>query len=218
MTNGEGKCYRTPFEWLASYDPGSLANRWRKSLGGNFYCAFCNGKEKHHPTKCPLLGELGLKLIDASGGTCGSSLGSTPSAGARGGASPATPPTAAPAAVVPPPASASGSPSAPAGLTATVEAGDESSTDSFAGMGMTRGLTLNLTGLFLCTHRLPSVPLSYLPFHLRRPVLGCPWSWTPCPCWMWTIHRMILFSLRDLCRRCSGPSPLRRLWRDFDWS
>ncbi len=146
MTNGEGKCYRTPFEWLASYDPGSLANRWRKSLGGNFYCAFCNGKEKHHPTKCPLLGELGLKLIDVSGGTCGSSLGSTPSAGARGGAPPATPPTAAPAAVVPPPASASGSPSAPAGLTATVEAGDESSTDSFCWDGDDEGADFKPNG------------------------------------------------------------------------
>ncbi len=131
VTNGDGKRYHTPFEWLASYNPGALTNRWQKSLGGNFYCAFCNGKEKHHPTKCPLLGELGLKLIDVSGGTRGSSSGSTSSAGARGGVPPATPPAAAPAAVVPPPASALGSPSAPAGLTATVEAGDESSTDSF---------------------------------------------------------------------------------------
>ena len=60
VTDGDGKRYRTPFEWLAAYHPGALTNRWRKSLGGNFYCAFCNGKEKHHPTKCPLLGELGL--------------------------------------------------------------------------------------------------------------------------------------------------------------
>ena len=28
VTNGNGKRYRTPFVWLASYDPGSLANRW----------------------------------------------------------------------------------------------------------------------------------------------------------------------------------------------
>ena len=131
VTDGDGKRYRTPFEWLAAYNPGALTNRWRKSLGGNFYCAFCNGKEKHHPTKCPLLGELGLKLIDVSGGTRGSSLGSTPLASARGGVPPAMPPTAAPAAVVPPPASALGSQSAPAGLRATVEAGDESSMDSF---------------------------------------------------------------------------------------
>ena len=107
VTDGDGKRYRTPFEWLASYDPGSLANRWRRSLGGNFYCAFCNGKEKHHPTKCPLLGELGLKLIDVSGGNRGSSSGSTPLAGAQGGTPPAMPPATAPAAVGPPPAPAS---------------------------------------------------------------------------------------------------------------
>ena len=96
VTNGEGKRYPTPFEWLALYNQGSLSTRWHKSLGGNFYCAFCNRKEKHHPVKCLLLGELGLKLIDISGGNCGSSLGSTPSAGAKGGAPPATPPAAAP--------------------------------------------------------------------------------------------------------------------------
>jgi hypothetical protein len=146
VTDGEGKRYRTPFEWLASYDPGSLANRWRRSLGGNFYCAFCNGKEKHHPTKYPLLGELGLKLIDVSGGNRGSSLGSTPSAGAQGGPPPATPLAAAPAAVVPPPAPASGSPSAPAGLTAMVEAGDESSTDSFRWDGDDEGADFKPNG------------------------------------------------------------------------
>ena len=83
---------------------------------------------------------------------------------------------------------------------------------AFTGMGMTRGRILNLMGLFLCTHRLlsiRSVPFFHLPFHLRRPVLGCPWSWTHRPCWMWTIHRMISFSLRDLCLRCTGLSPLR---------
>ena len=36
VTDGEGKGYRTPFEWLTLYDPGSLATCWRKSLGGNF--------------------------------------------------------------------------------------------------------------------------------------------------------------------------------------
>jgi hypothetical protein len=131
MTDGEGKRYRTPFEWLGTYNPGSITTRWRKSLGGNFHCAFCNGKEKHHPLKCPLLGELGLKLIiDISGGNQGSSLGSTPLAGAQGGALPATSQVAAQAAVVPPLALASGSPSALAGLTATMEEGDESSMDS----------------------------------------------------------------------------------------
>ena len=32
VTAGEGKCYRIPFEWLAWYDPVSLATHWR-SLG-----------------------------------------------------------------------------------------------------------------------------------------------------------------------------------------
>ncbi len=146
VTDWASKRYRNPFEWLASYDPGSLANRWQKSLGGNFYCAFCNGKEKHHPTKCPLLGELGLKLIDVSGGNPGFSLGSTPSGGAQGGALPIPPPAAAPAAVVLPPALASGSPSAPAELTATEEAGDESSTDSFCWDGDDDGMDFKPNG------------------------------------------------------------------------
>ncbi len=96
--------------------------------------------------KFPLLGELGLKLIDVSGGTCGFSSGSTSLAGAQGGVPPATPPAAAPAAVVPPPALASGSPSAPAGLTATVEAGDESSTDSFCRDGDDKGADFKPNG------------------------------------------------------------------------
>ncbi len=146
VIDGEGKCYRTPFEWLASYDPGSLANCWRKSLGGNFYCAFCNGKEKHHPIKFPLLGELGLKLIDISGDNRGSSLGSTPSTGVQGGALPATPLVAAPTAVIPPPAPALGSPSAPAGLTAKVKEGDESSTDSFCWDGDDDGVDFKPNG------------------------------------------------------------------------
>ena len=81
VTDREDKRYRTPLEWLATYDPGSITTRWRKSLGENFCCAFCNGKEKHHPLKCLLLGELDLKLIDISGGNHGSSSGSTPLAG-----------------------------------------------------------------------------------------------------------------------------------------
>jgi hypothetical protein len=146
VTNAEGKCYRTPFEWLTAYDPSSLALRWRKSLGGNFYCAFCNGKEKHHPIKRPLLGELGLKLIDVSDNNHGSSLGSTPLASAQGGLPPVTPPAAAPVAVISPPALASGSPSAPAGLTAMVEAGDESSMDSFCWDGDDGGVDFKPNG------------------------------------------------------------------------
>ncbi len=46
----------------------------------------------------------------------------------------------------PPPASALGSPSAPAGLTATVEAGDESSTDSFRWDGDDEGADFKPNG------------------------------------------------------------------------
>ncbi len=107
-----------------------MATRWHCSLKGDFYCTICNGKEKHHPTKCPLLGKLGLKLIEMGGGghggKPGASSGSPPLAGVSTGAKPgaSVPPAAAQAAVVSPPAPASGSPSAPAGLTATVEEGD----------------------------------------------------------------------------------------------
>jgi hypothetical protein len=136
----EGKQFCNPFEWLATYKPTYVATRWHRSLRGDFYCKICNGKEKHHPTKCPLLGELGLKLIEMGGGgrggKRGASPGSLPSAGVSTGAKPGAlvPPASAQAAVVSPPAPALGSPSAPAGLTATVEegnAGDESLTESF---------------------------------------------------------------------------------------
>jgi hypothetical protein len=139
-TDKEGKQFCNLFEWLATYEPTYVATHWRCSLRGDFYCAICNGKEKHHPTKCPLLGELGLKLIAVGGGgrggKPGASLGSPPSAGASAGPKPGAlvPPAAAQAAVVSPPALALGSPSAPVDLTATVEEGDagnKSSTESF---------------------------------------------------------------------------------------
>jgi hypothetical protein len=138
----EGKQFCNPFEWLATYKPTYVATRWRCSLKGDFYCTICNGKEKHHPTKCPLLGKLGLKLIEMGmggggrGGKPGASSGSPPLAGVSNGAKPGAwvPPAAAQVAVVSPPAPALGSPSAPAGLTAMVEegnAGNESSMESF---------------------------------------------------------------------------------------
>jgi hypothetical protein len=139
-TNKEGKAFRTPFEWLATYDSGSVMACWRRSLHGDFYCAFCSGKHKHHPLKCPLLGELGLKIIEVGGqgggATSGSSLRGSSGSGALGGVKSASPspPAAAPAAVVSPPVPVSGSTSAPTGLTAAVELDDgrdESSADEF---------------------------------------------------------------------------------------
>ena len=141
-TDKDGKEFRNPFEWLATYDSGFVKQRWQRSLRGGFYCAFCSGKEKHHPFKCPLLGDLGLKIIEIGGGKGGkASSGSCGSgAGTSGGSKPSsTPPAAAPAAVSPPPAvSDSGSASAPAGLTAAVEpeeVGDEDSAEDFRWYG-----------------------------------------------------------------------------------
>ena len=76
-TDREGKQYHNPFKWLATYEPNYVSASWCRSLKGNFYSAICNGKEKHHPTKCPLFGELGLKLIDVSGGGRGGTQGSS---------------------------------------------------------------------------------------------------------------------------------------------
>jgi hypothetical protein len=139
-TNKEGKAFKTPFEWLATYNSGFVTACWHRSLRGGFYCTFCSGKDKHHPLKCPLLGELGLKIIEVGGqgggATSGSSSRGSSGSGALGGVKPASssPPAAAPAAVVSPPVPVSGSTSAPAGLMAAVEQdndGDKSSADKF---------------------------------------------------------------------------------------
>ncbi len=154
-TDKEGKEFCNPFKWLATYEPGNVAPCWRCSLRGNFYCVICNGKEKHHPTKCLLLGKLGLKLIDISGsgrgGTPGASSGSPPLAGASTGPKPgaSVPPAATPAVVVSPPAPALGSPLAQADLTATVKediTGDESSTESFWWYGDKDGVNFKPKG------------------------------------------------------------------------
>ncbi len=139
-TDKEGTQFCNPFEWLATYKLTYVATCWRCSLRGDFYCAICYGKEKHHPTKCPLLGKLGLKLIAVGGGgrggKPGASSGSPLKAGVSAGPKPGVlvPLVAAQVAVVSPPALALGSPSALAGLTATVEennAGNKSSAESF---------------------------------------------------------------------------------------
>jgi hypothetical protein len=94
---------------------------------GKFYCTFCNGSKKHHPLKCPLLGELGLKITEVGGQSGGVTRGSSLGAGKVKPAS-ASPPAAAP--LIPD----SGSTSAPAGLTVAVETDDgrdKSSVDNF---------------------------------------------------------------------------------------
>ncbi len=101
-TDKEGKAFQTPYEWLATYDSGFVTACWHRFLRGGFYCMFCSGKDKHHSLKCPLLGELGLKIIEVGGqvggATLGSSLHGSPGSGALGGVKPASssPPAAAP--------------------------------------------------------------------------------------------------------------------------
>ena len=196
-----------------------------------FYCAFCNGKEKHHPLKYPLSGELGLKLIDISGGNCGSSLDSTPLAGVQGGALPATPLAAAPAVVVPRLRRLKGLHLPRLVSRSRWRRVMRASQIAFARMGMMTGWILNLMGLFPCTPRLLSVlsdPLLPLPLLLLRPVLGCPWSrrclgppmvglFINRPCQMQTLCWAISSFLQALCLLCTGLSPLRSLWRAFDW-
>jgi hypothetical protein len=133
VTNKEGKEFHTPWEWLASYDLSAVTSQWRRFLWGSFYCTFCNRNNKHHPLKCPLLVELGLKIIEAGGQGGGAMPGSSSGAGKVKPAS-ASPLAAAPTAVVSPPVPNSGSTFTPAGLTVAVEpdnGGDESLTDNF---------------------------------------------------------------------------------------
>jgi hypothetical protein len=101
---------------------------------------FFSGKDKHHPLKRPLLGELGLKIIEVGGQGGGATSGSfsrgSSGSGTSGGVKSASPspPAAVPAVVVSPLVPVSGSTSTPAGLTAAVEpddGGDESSADKF---------------------------------------------------------------------------------------
>jgi hypothetical protein len=151
-TNKEGKAFRTPFEWLATYDSGFVTARRHRSLRGDFYCAFCSGKDEHHPLKCPLLGELGLKIIEVGGqgggATSGSSLRGSSGSSALGGVKPASPSPPA-AVVVSPLVPVSGSTSALAGLAAAVEpddGGDESSADEFQWYGDDKGVDYKLNG------------------------------------------------------------------------
>ncbi len=177
-TDKEGKQFCNPFEWLATYKPTYVATRWHRSLRGDFYCAICNGKEKHHPTKCPLLSKLGLKLITVGGGgrggKPGSSSGSPPLAGTSDGPKPGAlvPPAAAQTAVVSPPALALGSPSAPAGLTATVEegnAGNKSSTESFQWEGDENGVDFKPKGPVSFYPPSPNLHSSDRPLRLSTP-------------------------------------------------
>jgi hypothetical protein len=83
-TNKDGKEFCTAWEWLGSYDSPGILARWLKSLTGGFYCAFSHSSNKHHPTKCPMLVYLGVKLIVVGGGGSSSQC-NTPGGPAAGG-------------------------------------------------------------------------------------------------------------------------------------
>jgi hypothetical protein len=68
----DGKEHHSPWEWLASFEPGYISTRWHRSMKGGFYCTVCHSKDKHLPTKCPMLTDLGLKLVEVGGNPGGS--------------------------------------------------------------------------------------------------------------------------------------------------
>ena len=118
---------------LPGSEPGYIATRWRRSMKGGFYGAFCHSKDKHLSTKCPMLTELGLKLIEVGGSSSGGSK-------AGGGAPPAGGTAGTPGAKVA--TATEESPAAPAGMTASLVVDeDESSTDSFRWFGDEDGVT-----------------------------------------------------------------------------
>ncbi len=90
-TNKKGKEFCSPWEWLVTYNLAAVVSWWHHSLKAGFYCVFCNSSGKHHSLKCPLLGDMGLKIIEVRGqgdGTMpGLSLGGPPASDASGGAS-----------------------------------------------------------------------------------------------------------------------------------
>ncbi len=152
-TNKEGKEFCSPWEWLVMYNSAVVVSWWHCSLTRGFYCTCCNSNEKHHPHNCPLLNDLGLKIIEVGGqggGTMlGSSLDGTPASNASGGGKPASssPPVALPVAVGSPPASTSSSPTAHLGAAVEADAGGkESLTDSFLWYGDKDGVKYKSNG------------------------------------------------------------------------
>jgi hypothetical protein len=139
----QGKEWRNPYKWLASFDIKGVKKRWTCLLAGNGFCPICHSdKDKHAPPACPLLAELNLKLIRVS--------------------SPAGPPAVAPAPAASPlpgghstiadetsTLSLKGLATAPSGLVATVAEeydsndnfcwdGDESGVDSGVSSALTK--------------------------------------------------------------------------------
>jgi hypothetical protein len=63
----QGKEWRNPYEWLASFDIKGIKKRWTHLLAGNGFGPICHyDKDKHAPITYLLLAELNLKLIGVS--------------------------------------------------------------------------------------------------------------------------------------------------------
>jgi hypothetical protein len=156
VTDCDGKEHCSLWEWLATFELGSILSHWRQSLCGGFYCAFCHLKDKHHPLKCPMLAKLNLKLIEVDGGSLGGvGIGSkSPANGTLASGSSGTP-GAKMAAAVSHATLSKVSPLAAAGMTAALVAdGDKDSTDSFCWDGDKDGVT------FEDAHK-PKAPVSF---------------------------------------------------------
>jgi hypothetical protein len=61
----QGNVWQSPFEWLAKYGLKGIKGHWTRAMAGTGICPGCHCDEKpfHVPTQCPILPELGLKLI-----------------------------------------------------------------------------------------------------------------------------------------------------------
>ena len=64
-SNQKGNVWQMPVEWLAQYGIKGIKGRWMRAMAGTGICPICHRDElpRHVPTQCPLLAQLGLKLV-----------------------------------------------------------------------------------------------------------------------------------------------------------
>jgi hypothetical protein len=64
-TDCSGKVWQSPWEWLAQYNIKGFKGHWTYAAGGTEIRPICHRDElPHHvPAQCPLLKELGFKLV-----------------------------------------------------------------------------------------------------------------------------------------------------------
>jgi hypothetical protein len=72
-TDRQGNVWQTSFEWLAKNQVKGIKQRWSRAMAGNGICPVCHCDKKplHVPTQCPLLKDLGFKLITCPAATPG---------------------------------------------------------------------------------------------------------------------------------------------------